>query len=202
MKEKESTRIGVVIARFQPLHYGHMHLIEKALKECERVVVVVSSADKSGTKRNPLGISTRVGMVSDEVNSMQMRDVLRTSVLPLQDWSDESDNSNHEWGNFLYYNILRAAGKSISATGDRIAIYYSDNPEIIKEWFSTRLLEAKVEIRATSRATVLDGLSATEVRKAIAVGDKKFVRRFCPKSVIARFDDISIDIRRSELKGD
>ena len=49
---------------------------------------------------------------------------------------------------------------------------------------------------------VLDGLSATEVRKAIAVGDKKFVKRFCPKSVMARFDDISIDIRRSELKGE
>jgi nicotinamide-nucleotide adenylyltransferase len=177
-----------------------MHLIEKALKECERVVVVVSSADKSGTKRNPLGVGVRVEMVSDEVNSMQMRDKLRTSILPLQDWSEENDNNNHEWGNFLYYNILRVAGKSISSTGDKVAIYYSDNPEIIKEWFSPRLLEDKVEIRAISRATVLDGLSATEVRKAIAVGDKKFVRRFCPKSVMARFDDISIDIRRSELK--
>ena len=32
-------KIGVFIARFQPLHKAHMFVIEKALKECDKLVI-------------------------------------------------------------------------------------------------------------------------------------------------------------------
>jgi cytidyltransferase-like protein len=189
-------KLGAVVARFQPIHLGHMFLIEKALKECEKVVVVVSSGDKSRTKRNPIKISDRMAMVMDSIETLPMVDRVRVSVISLQDWSDEKDNDNKDWGNFVYYNIMRVAGSDLQAIGPDLSIYYSDDPAIIKEWFSPRLAE-RVTIVEVNRAEVLDGQSATKVREAIAVGDKSYVRKYCPKPVLQRFDDLSIDIRRS-----
>ena len=39
-------KVGVILARFQPIHNGHLELIKKAAEENEQVIVFIGSADK------------------------------------------------------------------------------------------------------------------------------------------------------------
>jgi len=55
--------LGVICARLQPLHKGHILLINEALKQCETVYLCVGSATESRTGRNPFNWSERFVMV-------------------------------------------------------------------------------------------------------------------------------------------
>ena len=54
---------GLVIGRFDPVHIGHNKLINESLKRCERTLVLVGSAQESGTLRNPLPLSMRIRLI-------------------------------------------------------------------------------------------------------------------------------------------
>lgn len=46
-------KVGVILARFQPIHNGHLELIKKASSENDEVLVFIGSVDKLN-KRNPI----------------------------------------------------------------------------------------------------------------------------------------------------
>ena len=50
--------IGVILARLQPIHNGHLTLIRKASQENDEVHVFIGSADKFN-ERNPIPINMR-----------------------------------------------------------------------------------------------------------------------------------------------
>lgn len=76
--------VGVIVARLQPIHNGHIALITKAASECERVIVLVGSADKLN-KRNPLPIDFRLRLAK-----FALVNLYNVEVYPLDDLSDES----------------------------------------------------------------------------------------------------------------
>ena len=43
-------KVGFVLGRFQPFHRGHQYLIEKALEQCESVIVGVGSVNVEDEK--------------------------------------------------------------------------------------------------------------------------------------------------------
>lgn len=49
------TKLGLVLGRFQPLHAGHLHLIDLAFKQNDTVVICIGSAQIS----KPLSIEER-----------------------------------------------------------------------------------------------------------------------------------------------
>lgn len=54
---------GLIVGRFQTFHKGHQRLIETGLMLCDRLLLLVGSAQECGTERNPLNIRTRIDMV-------------------------------------------------------------------------------------------------------------------------------------------
>ena len=50
---------GLSIMRAQPFHIGHAKMIDKMLRECEQVTIVLGSIQEQGTERNPLNYTTR-----------------------------------------------------------------------------------------------------------------------------------------------
>ncbi|MCD6496421.1 MAG: nicotinamide-nucleotide adenylyltransferase [Candidatus Aenigmarchaeota archaeon] len=54
---------ALVVGRFQPFHNGHMELIEHLSKMYEKVVIVIGSADQSGTIENPFTAKEREEMI-------------------------------------------------------------------------------------------------------------------------------------------
>jgi len=120
-------KVGVIIARMQPIHNGHLELIRQALNENEEVLVLVGSADKLNI-RNPIPINMRLEMAQEAVEEAFGEDSKRVQIIPLDDLTDETDNS-HDWGFYLYSTIVGITGSPT------FTIYYSDGFEIIMLWF-------------------------------------------------------------------
>jgi bifunctional NMN adenylyltransferase/nudix hydrolase len=56
----------VFIGRFQPLHYGHMRVIDIALQLSKKVVLLVGSSNVGRTLRNPFTFQERYAMIATQ----------------------------------------------------------------------------------------------------------------------------------------
>ncbi len=56
-------RRGLVIMRAQPFHRGHLALCERALKDCDELVVVIAGAEQSHKARHPFSAGERLQML-------------------------------------------------------------------------------------------------------------------------------------------
>ncbi|MEM4717347.1 MAG: nicotinamide-nucleotide adenylyltransferase [Desulfurococcaceae archaeon] len=52
-----------MIARFQPLHYGHLHAIEHCLSSYDEIIIMVGMASQSHTPENPFTAGERIEMI-------------------------------------------------------------------------------------------------------------------------------------------
>lgn len=158
-------KIGIILARFQPIHNGHLELIYKALRENDEVLVVIGSIDKLNA-RNPIPWNIREQLVKQAIaETISPVEQGKVTVQELPDLSDESDNS-HDWGFYLYSNIVTWINQS------NFTIYYSDGYEIITSWFPGFLLRNNVSLSLLARNTVEGGVSATEVRNLIMLSSE------------------------------
>lgn len=58
-------KFGVIIGRFQPLHDAHLRIIREALTECQNVIILVGSANRSRTFKNPLTFTERRALINN-----------------------------------------------------------------------------------------------------------------------------------------
>lgn len=139
-------KYGVILARFQPIHNGHLALIKKACSENDKVLLLVGSADKVN-KRNPIPIKVRIKLLETALEDEGL--LSRCIIQPLNDLTDESDNSQ-DWGFYLYANIVSIIKES------HFNIYYSDGYEIITTWFPKFMLKGYISM--TLATVVRDAL--------------------------------------------
>lgn len=198
-------KIGVILARLQPIHNGHLALIKKAYDENDEVYIFIGSADKFN-KRNPLPISLRIQLTNDALKETfkstthQMCDGMseiinpldRIHVVPLDDLTDESDNS-HDWGFYLYSKIVSQTNQA------NFTIYYSDGFEIITTWFPGFILRNNVSLTLLARGATEDGISATKVREMIMKEDFDSLVKVVPTCVYENVKTIKKHIELSEL---
>ncbi len=55
----------LMIARFQPLHYGHLYVLKRCLENYDELIVVVGMASQSHTPENPFTAGERILMVRE-----------------------------------------------------------------------------------------------------------------------------------------
>lgn len=162
--------IGVVLCRFQPMHLGHLHLINHALENNPIVLVIIGSADKCN-ERNPFSGGFRMECVTKTLEQhLSKEDDDRTLVGTLADYTDESDNSN-AWGDYLYKNIRWAIATQedwAKYADAPINIHYSDDINIIKQWFRPEL---DINVVHFDRSNIHEGVSSTKLRKMISEWD-------------------------------
>ena len=62
-------KLGVIVGRFQVpiLHEGHMSLINRAVSECDRVLIVIGTTDAIYTKKNPLELKEVMTAIVDSL---------------------------------------------------------------------------------------------------------------------------------------
>lgn len=109
-------------------------MVQKAYEDCKAnncdLYIFVGSADKKGTKRNPLPIDFRLMLIEGTLHeTFDSADLAHIHIYQLDDMTDEADNT-HAWGRYLYIKML-------SKTRDcDMTIYYSDDPRIMLGWFA------------------------------------------------------------------
>lgn len=181
-------KVGVILARLQPIHNGHLALIEKASVENDVVHVFIGSADKFN-ERNPIPISIRKSYAEDAVLE---RNLVNVVFHLLDDLSDESDNS-HDWGFYLYSKIVTEIQQS------NFTIYYSDGFEIITSWFPGFILRNNISLNLLARNATEMGISATMVRQMIT-DDNPALKKVVPTRVYNERESIKGLIELSKLK--
>ena len=179
-------KVGVIIARIQPIHKGHLELIRQALNENEEVLLLVGSADKLN-KRNPIPIALRLDLAKKAIVEEFGKDSERVVISALNDLTDESDNS-HEWGFYLYSHIVGITNSPA------FTIYYSDGFEIIMQWFPNFITRDFISFKLNARGTIHNNLSATKVREMIARNDIDGLKESVPNSVLPSPSKVRVTI--------
>ena len=148
---------GLICGRFQTFHIGHESLVDTGMKLCDRVLILIGSAQECGTERNPYNIVTRMDMLKSIYGDRS--DVM---IYGLSDMTDEND-IRPEWGRYLLENVDRYIYKA-----PELMIYGNDE--------SRSRCFAPEDIRDTSELIVNRGripISATMVRKAMVFDRRK-----------------------------
>ena len=164
---------GLIVGRFQTFHKGHQKLIETGLMLCDRLLILVGSAQECGTERNPLNVKTRIDMIQ----TVYQTD--RVMIYGLSDMTDETD-IRPEWGEYVIDAVDRYIYKFVE-----IMIYGNDDSR--SGWFS------KDAIINTSEFIVNRGaipISATELRKAMVMNDRKKWMQWVDPKLHKMFDII------------
>jgi|GEM_PF-111476 len=68
LAEKDIVR-GLLIARFQPFHKGHLKVIESMAKRVDELIICIGSADKSHTIDNPFTAGERLTMITKSLRN-------------------------------------------------------------------------------------------------------------------------------------
>lgn len=148
---------GLLVGRFQMFHKGHESLINAGLDLCDRMLILVGSAQEFGTNRNPFNVSTRI-----ECIRKVFPDRDRVMIYGLADLTDENDITT-DWGKYVLESVDRIIYKA-----PELMIYGND--ESRSRWFDTE------DIKDTSEFIVPRSrlpISATMVREMMVNDDRR-----------------------------
>lgn len=174
-------KTGVILARFQPIHNGHLQLIEKAASENDQVLIIIGSIDQLSA-RNPIPWTIRKELVIEALQEHFGNYMPNIKIAELADLTNESDNS-HDWGFYLYSFVVSQTKEP------NFTMYYSDGFEIITSWFPGFLLRNNVSLSLLARNTCEEGVSATMVRDMI-INDRLPVVGIVPQCVYDKRETI------------
>lgn len=141
------------MGRFQPFHLGHLDLIQQILKECDEVIILVTSAQFNYLEKDPFTAGERIEMIHNSLKESDI-DLNKCIILSL-----ENKFNIATWSSYL---------KSMLPHFDRV---YSGN-----EYVKMLLKDSNIEV---TTPVFLDrqNYSGTKIRSMmISGGDwKKFV---------------------------
>ena len=156
---------GILIGRMQPVHNGHMQVIEKILEEVDEVIIGIGSAQLSHELKDPYTAGERILMMTQALADADVNPS-RYYVIPMQDI-----NFNAIWTSYV---------KMITPP---FSIVYSGNP-LVKQLFS----EDGYEVR---QPLLYDRphLSGSEVRRRI-IKDLNW-KELVPESTVKLINEIN-----------
>lgn len=178
MNEIRPYDTGLVVGRFQTFHKGHQRLVENALKMCDRVLILVGSAQECGTERNPLNVETRIQMIRTVYPDKD-----RVIIYPLSDLTNEHDITT-DWGRYVLKNVDRYIFKA-----PELMVYGND--EARSRWFDVE------DIKDTSEFIVNRGalpISATMLRAYMVADNRKEWMKWVDPRLHKMYDKIRVEL--------
>lgn len=64
---------ALLIGRFQPFHNGHLDAVKKILKENDRVIIVIGSAEKNFLRTDPLTAGERFQIIEESLKEAKIK---------------------------------------------------------------------------------------------------------------------------------
>ncbi|MCL2673204.1 MAG: hypothetical protein FWF01_02300 [Alphaproteobacteria bacterium] len=97
---------GLAVMRAQPFSVGHQRMVDRMLRECGKVTVLLGSIQEQGTDKNPFNYTTRKKMIQNVYRHAP--DYERLKIMGIVDianqaeWSayvlDFVSETNQDWG--------------------------------------------------------------------------------------------------------
>jgi nicotinamide-nucleotide adenylyltransferase len=156
---------GLMMGRFQPFHMGHLDLVKQILKECDEIIILVTSSQFNYLEKDPFTAGERLEMIHNSLKESDV-DLRKCMVLAI-----ENQFNIATWPSYL---------KSMLPHFDKV---YSGN-----DYVKMLLADAEIEV---IKPTFLDRdqYNATKIRSMIVSdGDwEKFVP-FAVSAFIKKID--------------
>lgn len=167
---------GLIIGRFQPFHLGHCIILERALAQCNKVIIVIGSAQESRTPLNPLTVKEREQIIIDSfVNRLGTDTLEKIEFLPLNDRENWSNDSS--FGEY----VMEAIRKHFDIVPN---VVFEGKESCRNSWFDTIGIDI-VQISRTKCTT-----SGTQLREAIYNGYRSVWENECAPGTEDWFDNI------------
>ena len=98
---------GILIGRMQPVHNGHMQVIEKILEEVDEIIIGIGSAQLSHELKDPFTAGERVVMVTQALAEENI-DPGRFYIIPMEDIAAQLDRylDGNSWPRFAENRAL------------------------------------------------------------------------------------------------
>lgn len=174
---------GLICGRFNTVHKGHEKLFNTGLLLCDRLLILVGSAQECGTERNPFNVNTRIKMLKELYG-----DNPSIMIYALSDMTNEDDIC-HEWGRYLLKNVDRYIYKN-----PEVMIYGND--ESRSDWFDKNDLKNTTEL-ILNRAEL--PISATLVRELMAKDKRKEWMELVNPRLHKMYDELRAELMSVEF---
>ena len=182
---------GLICGRFQTFHKGHEKLVDTGLLLCDRLLILIGSAQECGTERNPLNINTRTKMLREIYGCSP-----NIMIYGLSDMTNENDICP-EWGRYLLDNVDRYIYKN-----PEVMIYGND--ESRSQWFDKKDLKNTTELIINREELPV---SATMLRQLMLEDNRKEWMKWVNPRLHKMYDELrsellSVPFYRERLRGE
>lgn len=116
-------KLGMILGRFQIFHKGHESIIDMALSLCDRVLILIGSADKCNTYENPFDYEYRKNIIKEVYND-------RVIIAPL---NDLGVGNVPRWGDYVIESCVKICGMPdciIYGSEDKCKSWYNNYPNL------------------------------------------------------------------------
>lgn len=129
------------MGRFQPFHLGHLDLARQILKECDEVIILVTSAQFNYLEKDPFTAGERIEMIHNSLNESDL-DLNKCIILPL-----ENQFNIATWASYL--TSMLPHFDRVYSGNDYVKMLLKDsNIEVIKPVFLDRQNYSGTKIRS------------------------------------------------------
>ena len=150
--------LGVVCGRFGHEQLGHVSLFDTCMSLCKRTLILVGSAQESGTLRNLFRVETRIDVIRETYPGESEETLM---IRGINDLTNEYDIT-HDWGKFVKSEIESHKHKFAD-----LMVYGND--EFRSNWFAAEDLVGTAEL-IIPRSTI--PISGTMVRGYLVINDE------------------------------
>lgn len=92
-------RVAVYIGRFQPLHYGHLHIIKESIKHFDTLIVLIGSANKRLSMKDPFSITKRKEWISAFLRESDVVEPINDFLYNDQKWAAQVNEIVSQYAN-------------------------------------------------------------------------------------------------------
>ena len=163
----------ILIGRMQPVHNGHMQIIDKILEEVDEIIIGIGSAQLSHELKDPFTAGERIVMMNQALADRDI-DPSRFYIIPMQD---------------INFNAIWVA--HVKMLTPPFSVVYSGNP-LVKQLFA----EEGYEVRQPPLYDRLH-LSGSEVRRRILENENW--KELVPKATVNLINEINGEERLKNL---
>ncbi len=169
-------RRALVVGRFQPLHYGHLHVFRYALSKADELVIAIGSSQFCCVPRNPLSVDERMEMLVRALRreGFPLADIMLSSV-------PDTESPDEDWGSLVLDRI------------PRVDIAFSNDPETIRDLRKVGLEVENVPFLKR------DLYAATKIRELMLKGDPSW-KELVPPSVLEFLLEIDMEKRVRDIE--
>jgi nicotinamide-nucleotide adenylyltransferase len=169
--------LGLFVGRFQHIHVGHEHVINTGFKLCDKILVLVGSAQESGTMRNPFDYAIRRELIkriyADEYAEG------RLIIKSINDLTNENDITP-SWGKYVLKNVQEYMGKLPD-----VMVYGNDDSR--SGWFDKEDIKDMMEV-IVPRSRI--NISATKLRNLIIQGNFEVWQEYTNPAIHELFGEL------------